>query len=116
MLISPAFAQAAGGGGGAISSLLPFILIFVVFYFLLIRPQQKRAKEHRLLVQSLTKGHQVVTAGGITGKVVKAKADSETVEVEIASGVVVDVIRQMISEVRNKDGSPVKIDPNTAKK
>ncbi|MCE2517361.1 MAG: preprotein translocase subunit YajC [Alphaproteobacteria bacterium] len=116
MLISPAFAQAAGGGGSPIASLLPFVLIFAVFYFLLIRPQQKRAKEHRQLVDSLSKGHQVVTAGGITGKVTKAKDGDETVEVEIASGVVVNVIRQMISEVRDKDGNPVKLDPKAAAK
>lgn len=111
MLISPAYAQAAAGGAGPIGQLLPFVLIFVVFYFLLIRPQQKRAKEHRELVNNMQKGNQVVTAGGITGKVTKAAEGSETVEVEIASGVTVNVIRQMISEVRDKDGNPIKADP-----
>lgn len=115
MLISPAYAQAAGGGAGPIAQLLPFVLIFVVFYFLLIRPQQKRAKEHRQLVDNLAKGNQVVTAGGITGKVIKAKEGGETIEVEIATGVTVNVIRQMISEVRDKDGNPVKVDPKAKK-
>jgi preprotein translocase subunit YajC len=115
MLISPAFAQSAGGAG-PIASLLPIILIFVVFYFLLIRPQQKRAKEHRQLVQNLSKGHQVVTAGGITGKVTKAVEGSESVDVEIASGVVVNVVRHMIAEARDKDGNSIKIDPKADKK
>ena len=108
MLISPAYAQAAAGGGGALAQLLPFLLIFVVFYFLLIRPQQKRAKEHRQLVDNMKKGDMVITAGGLKGKVTKAAEGSETVDVEIASGVVVEVIRAMVSEVRDKDGNPIK--------
>ncbi len=107
MFISPAYAQAAAGGPSALGQLLPFVLIFAVFYFLLIRPQQKRAKEHRQLVDNMKKGDQVVTAGGITGKVVKAAEGSESVEVEIASGVTVSVIRAMVSEVRDKDGKPL---------
>ena len=108
MIISPAYAQAAAGGPGAFGQLLPFILIFVVFYFLLIRPQQKRAKEHRQLVDNMKKGDRIVTSGGITGKVTKAAEGSDTVEVEIATGVVVNVIRGMVSEVRDKDGNPIK--------
>ncbi len=115
MFISPAYAQAAVGGAGPIGQLLPFVLIFVVFYFLLIRPQQKRQKEHRSLVDNLKKGDYVVTAGGITGKVTKVSDGSETVDVEIAAGVVSSVIRQMISEVRDKDGKPIKFDPKAAK-
>ena len=107
MLISPAYAQAAAGGPSALGQLLPFVLIFVVFYFLLIRPQQKRAKEHRQLVDNMKKGDQVVTSGGITGKVMKAVEGNDTVEVEIASGVTVNVIRAMVSEVRDKDGKPL---------
>ncbi len=115
MFISPAYAQAAAGGAGPIGQLLPFVLIFVVFYFLLIRPQQKRQKEHRALVDNVKKGDQIITAGGITGKVTKVSEGSETVDVEISSGVVVAVIRQMISEVRDKDGKPLKFDPKAAK-
>ena len=115
MFISPAYAQAAAGGPSGLGSLLPFVLIFVVFYFLLIRPQQKRQKEHRSLVDNLKKGDYVITAGGVTGKVTKAAEGSETVDVEIAPGVISSVIRQMISEVRDKDGKPIRIDPKAAK-
>src|SRR3546814_12746978 len=70
MLISPAYAQAAGGGGGdPFMTFLPIILIFVVFYFLLIRPQQKKAKQHREMVSALRRGDKVVTAGGVIGPV-----------------------------------------------
>jgi preprotein translocase subunit YajC len=116
MLISPAYAQAAGGGSSAIVQFLPFILIFVVFYFLLIRPQQKRQKEHRSMVENLKKGDHVVTSGGITGKVTKAPEGSDTVDVEIAPGVVSSVVRQMISEVRDKDGRSIRFDPKAAKR
>lgn len=106
MIISPAFAQAAGGGGagGIFSALLPFLLIFVVFYFLLIRPQQKRAKEHQAMVSNLKKGDMVITAGGISGKVMKASEGNESVDVEIAKGVTVSILRHFISECRDKDG------------
>ena len=80
----------------------------MVFYFLLIRPQQKRAKEHRQLVESMKRGDIVTTSGGIRGKVTKAAEGSETVEVEIASGVSVEVVRATISEVRDKDGNAMK--------
>ena len=101
-MISSAFAQSAGGGAGGFSlqGLLPFILIFIIFYFLLIRPQQKRVKQHKLMVESLKRGNKVLTAGGILGVVTKATDGSETVSVEIASGVTVELARQMISEVR----------------
>ena len=101
-MISSAFAQSAAGGGGAFSlqGLLPFVLIFIIFYFLLIRPQQTRVKQHKLMVESLKRGNKVLTAGGILGVVTKAIDGSETVSVEIASGVTVELARQMISEVR----------------
>ena len=106
MVISPAHAQAAGGGeAGFLVQLLPFILIFVVFYFLLIRPQQKRAKDHRALVASLKRGDFVTTSGGLRGKVVKAVEQSETVDVEIAKDTVVEVVRAMVADVRDKDGN-----------
>ena len=117
MFISPAYAQAGSGGfGGGLVQLLPFILIFVVFYLLLIRPQQKRQKEHRLLVENLKKGDFVVTAGGITGKVTKAVDGNEMIEVEIASGIVTSVIRHMVSEVRDREGRPLRYDPQAASK
>lgn len=106
MIISPAYAQAAGAGGagGIVGALLPFFLIFVVFYFLLIRPQQKRAKEHQMMVSNLKKGDIVITAGGISGKVTKAVEGNETVDVEISKGVNVSILRHFISECRDKDG------------
>ena len=104
-MISSAFAQSAAGGAGGFSlqGLLPFVLIFIIFYFLLIRPQQKRVKQHKLMVESLKRGNKVLTAGGILGVVTKAIDGSETVSVEISSGVTVELARQMISEVRGEE-------------
>ena len=116
MLISPAFAQAAGGGfGGGMGAFLPLILIFVVFYFLLIRPQQKKAKSHREMVSNVRRGDSVVTGGGIIGKVTKVM--DERLQVEIADGVKVQVARGTIADVFTK-GQPVKDDsaPKTGKK
>ena len=102
MLISPAFAQSAGGGGD-LTSLLPFVLIFVVFYFFLIRPQQKRAREHCEMVSQLRRGDKVITSGGLVGTVTKSVDDQETVEVEIAKDVKVNIMRTMIADKRSKD-------------
>ncbi|MEJ6746709.1 MAG: preprotein translocase subunit YajC [Yoonia sp.] len=85
-----------------IESLIPLILIFGIMYFLLIRPQQKKLKEHQMMVAALRRGDQVITQGGIMGKVVKVKDDVAEVEVEIASGVTVRVIRSTIATVMNK--------------
>ncbi len=102
MFITPAYAQAAGAGtGDMLTGFLPLILIGVVFYFLLIRPQQKRAKEHQEMVGALRRGDQVVTQGGIVGKVAKV-VDDEEVDVEIADGVKVRVLRGTIAAVRGK--------------
>ena len=80
---------------------IPLILIFAIMYFLLIRPQQKKLKQHQALVASLRRGDQVVTAGGLIGKVSKIKDDAE-VEVELAEGVKVRVVRSTIGQVLNK--------------
>lgn len=102
MFISEAYAQTAGAASGdPTGGLWVFGLIFVVFYFLLIRPQQKRAKEHKSMIETLRRGDVVVTAGGIIGKVSKVTDDNE-VEVEIASGVKVKLIRSTISTVQGK--------------
>src|SRR5690606_22013011 len=105
MLISPAYAQAAGGGGlggdGMLTGLLPIVLIFVVFWFLLIRPQQKRMKEHKAMIANLRRGDKVVTGGGIIGTITKVLDEGE-VEVEIASDVKVRVARATITDVLNK--------------
>lgn len=103
MLISPAYAQGAGEptGGDPFISLLPLVLIFVVFWFLLIRPQQKKAKAHKAMVQALRRGDKVVTAGGLIGTVTKILNDAEA-QVEIADGVRVKVLRQTLQDVVNK--------------
>lgn len=101
MFVTPAYAQAAGGAGGAFASFVPLILIFLIMYFLLIRPQQRKVKEHQAMVEALRKGDQVVTAGGMVGKVTRVREDGE-VEVEIAQGVTVRVIRHTITTVRSK--------------
>lgn len=101
MFISEAYAQTAGGAEGGLMSLLPFVLIFVVFYFLLIRPQQKRAKEHKAMIEALKRGDKVITSGGIIAKVSKIIDDNE-IEVEIANDVKVRVIRATISQVQGK--------------
>ena len=75
-----------------IGQFIPLILIFVIFYFFLIRPQQKKVKEHRTMVESLKKGDKVVTSGGITGTITRV-IDNDKVEVEIAENVTVEVIR-----------------------
>ena len=101
MFVSPAYAQAAGDGGSGLVSLLPLVLIFVVFYFLLIRPQQKKMKAHRTLVEGVRRGDKVVTAGGLIGTVSKVISDTE-LQVEIADGVRVRVVRSTISDVLSK--------------
>lgn len=104
MFVTPAFAQttaAAPGGAAAFAQFLPIVLIFVIFYFLLIRPQQKKMKDHRAMVEALRRGDQVVTSGGIVAKVSKVQEDG-MVEVEIADGVKVKVVKHTITQVLNK--------------
>ena len=109
MLITPAFAQAAGGDATSmITSLLPFALIFVIMYFLILRPQQKRVKDHAELVKNLRRGDTIITSGGLVGKVTKV-VDDEQVEMEIADGIRIRQVRQMITAVRTK-GEPAKDD------
>ncbi|MCV2877158.1 preprotein translocase subunit YajC [Rhodobacteraceae bacterium XHP0102] len=85
----------------AFAQFVPLILIFAIMYLLLIRPQQKKAKEHQAMVAALRRGDQVVTAGGIMGKVSKVK-DEREVEIEIATGVNVRVVRNTITQVVSK--------------
>ena len=84
-----------------IQQFIPLILIFGIMYFLLIRPQQKKVKQHQAMVAALRRGDQVVTQGGMIGKVVKVKDDGE-VEVEIADGVKVRVVQSTIATVISK--------------
>jgi preprotein translocase subunit YajC len=81
VFISNAYAQAAGGAQEQLLGFLPIILMFVVLYFLMIRPQMKRAKEHKTMLEALQKGDEVVTAGGIVGRVVKVGDAYVTLEV-----------------------------------
>lgn len=101
MLVTPAYAQAAGGAGGAFASFIPLILIFAIMYFLLIRPQQKKLKDHQAMVSNLRRGDQIVTQGGLIGKVTKVKDDNE-VEVELAKDVKVRVVKNTVAQVLTK--------------
>ena len=78
--------------GSGIGQFIPLILIFVIFYFFLIRPQQKKVKEHKVMVESLKRGDKVVTSGGITGRVERL-IDNDKVEVEIAENVKVEIVK-----------------------
>ncbi|MBK8523162.1 MAG: preprotein translocase subunit YajC [Betaproteobacteria bacterium] len=102
MLISSAYAQAAGAAdpGGSMMQFLPIILMFVVLWFLMIRPQQKRAKEHKAMLDALAKGDEIVTGGGIAGRVVKV--GENFVAVELADGVEVQVQKPAITLVLPK--------------
>lgn len=104
MLISPAYAQAGGlfDSQSAMIQFLPLVLIFVVFYFLLIRPQQQKQKTHRSMLDSLRRGDRVVTGGGIVGSVNRVTPGSDEIEVDIAQGVRVRVLRSTIASVLAK--------------
>jgi preprotein translocase subunit YajC len=105
MLISTAYAQGTGITGlldqNALIQFLPLILIFVVFYFLLIRPQQRKAKDHKTMLDALRRGDRVVTGGGIIGTVARVE-NPEEVTVDIAEGVRVRVLRSTITSVLAK--------------
>ena len=98
-LILAAAAPAAPGGAFAfIMQIFPFLLIFVIFYFLMIRPQQKRVKDHQAMIAAVKKGDEVITAGGIRGRVTRIVDEAEA-EVEIAQGVKVRVVKSTLSQV-----------------
>jgi preprotein translocase subunit YajC len=101
MFATLAFAQtgaASSGGAGFLVQMFPLLLIFVIFYFLLIRPQQQRAKKHQALIGAVKKNDIAVTGGGIVGKV--TKVDDMEVELEVAQGVRIRVLKAMLSDVR----------------
>ncbi|MDH5539710.1 MAG: preprotein translocase subunit YajC [Rhizobacter sp.] len=107
MFISNAFAQAApaatGGSEsllGSLGTMLPLVLMFVVLYFVMIRPQMKRQKEHKSMVEALAKGDEIVTSGGLLGKV--SKLNESFLHVEIANGVEVQVQRNSVVQVLPK--------------
>ncbi|MCW5633163.1 MAG: preprotein translocase subunit YajC [Rubrivivax sp.] len=101
MIISPAYAQAAAGGAeSSLVSLLPLVLMFVVLYFIMIRPQMKKQKEHKAMVEALAKGDEVVIAGGVLGRI--AKLGDSYLHVEVANGVEVQVQRASVIQVLPK--------------
>ena len=104
MFITPAYAQAAATPQvSPLMQFLPFILIFVIMYFLLIRPQQKRMKEHRAMIEAVKKGDRVVTAGGMVAKITGIGAEgTDEVTAEIAQGVKVTLLRSTITAVLSK--------------
>ena len=103
MLVSPAFAQAAGAPTAGLlnSMLIPMILVFGIMWFFLIRPQQKKLKQDEAMRNALRRGDKVLTQGGIVGKVTKVKDDGE-IEVEIAQNVKVHILRSAITQVISK--------------
>lgn len=102
MFITAAYAQTAQApGGNVLFQMAPFILILVIMYFLILRPQQKKMQQHRDMIAGLKRGDVVVTAGGLVGKVTKLVGDAE-LQVELAEGVRVRVIRSTVSEVRTR--------------
>jgi preprotein translocase subunit YajC len=106
VFISSAFAQTApaaateGGMMSSLTSMLPLVLMFVVLYFVMIRPQMKKQKEHRAMIDALAKGDEVVTAGGVLGKV--SKMGEAYLGVEIANGVEIQLQRSAIVQVLPK--------------
>ena len=105
MFISSAFAQTAPAAGGgdmqsSLMSMLPLVLMFVVLYFVMIRPQMRKQKEHRTMIEALAKGDEVVTSGGVLGKV--AKMGDSYLGLEISSGVEVQVQRSAVVQVLPK--------------
>ncbi|MGB1265842.1 MAG: preprotein translocase subunit YajC [Nereida ignava] len=86
----------------AFAQFIPLILIFAIMYFLLIRPQQKKVKEHAAMVDALRRGDQIVTQGGLIGKVTRVKEGENEAEVEVAEGVKLRVVQSTIVEVLNK--------------
>ena len=106
MFISSAFAQtapAAAGGSDMLSSLtgmLPLVLMFVVLYFVMIRPQMKKQKEHRSMMEALSKGDEVVTVGGVLGKI--AKLNENNLSLEVANGIEIQLQRSAVVQVLPK--------------
>ena len=103
-------AQEAGApeGPGAMSLIVQLAIIFAIFYFLLIRPQQKKMKDHQAMTQGLKRGDKILTGGGVAGTVTKAKEGERMIEVEIAEGVKVSVLRSTVSEMLEMRDKPEK--------
>ena len=95
---APGGADAAGGGMAAFQQIIPLVFMFAIFYFLLIRPQQKKAKEHKALLESMKKGDNVITAGGVHGKV--TAVENELVTLEIANNVNIKITKSYIAAIK----------------
>ncbi|MGQ0559362.1 MAG: preprotein translocase subunit YajC [Sphingosinicella sp.] len=108
MFESPAFAASAGAASGGAGSfflqMFPLLLIFVIFYFLLIRPQQRRMKQHQAMIGAVKVRDTAVTNGGLIGKV--TRVDEHEIELEVAQGVKVRVVKSMLSDVRPYGAKP----------
>ena len=104
MMMQSAPAGGPGGVGAALIQFFPFIAVFVIFYLLMIRPQQRRVKEHQASINAVKKGDEVITGGGIRGKITKVSDDEA--EVEIAQGVKIRVIKSTISQVLTGKSKP----------
>jgi preprotein translocase subunit YajC len=115
LFISDAFAAApaAAGEPSVLAGVLPILLMGVVFYFLIIRPQQKKYKDHTAMINAVRKGDRIVTSGGVIGTVSKVDADNDTVQVEIAEGVKVKVVRSTIASILSS--TAVESNDNTKK-
>lgn len=104
MMMQAAPASGSGGAASVLFGIVPWLAIFVIFYFLMIRPQQQRVKQHQAQINAVKKGDDVVTAGGIRGRVTKVGDDE--VEVEIAQGVKVRVVKSTLSHVLAPNAKP----------
>lgn len=106
LFVSDAFAQAAGAvdpsgaAGNGFRGIIPLLVIFAVFYFLILRPQQKKIKQHQSMVKALKRGDKIVTGGGIIGTVTKVDEDAGILDVDIANGVIVKVVRSTVSDTQ----------------
>lgn len=104
LAMSAVAGQAPGGATAFVVQMLPFLLIILIFWVLMIRPQQKRMREHAATIAAVKKGDQVITAGGIRGRI--TRVDDQEVEVEIASGVKVKVVKSTLSDVVASGAKP----------
>jgi len=104
MMMQAAPSGGSGGTAGLVMGIAPWLLIFVIFYLLMIRPQQQRVKQHQATIAAVKKGDEIVTGGGVRGRVTKVNDDE--VEVEIAQGVKVRVIKSTISHVLTPSAKP----------
>src|SRR5580765_5396789 len=104
MMMQAAPASSQGGAAGLLFGIVPWLAIFVIFYLLMIRPQQQRVKQHQAAINAVKKGDEVITGGGIRGKVTKVSDDEA--EVEIAQGVKIRVIKSTISQVLTPNAKP----------